>query len=173
MTVRVTVHSCFVTIDAITLRRVVSHFATGVAIVATEHVGGGVCGLTANAFTSVSLDPALVLVCVDRTSGTHGCIRDRGFFSASFLAAHQSALALRFAERRDGKFDGVEHAIGVTGSPVVSGSIGHVECEVRSEIEGGDHTVFLGHVVAAEANTGDPLVFYRGSYTTVADPAGG
>jgi flavin reductase (DIM6/NTAB) family NADH-FMN oxidoreductase RutF len=155
-----------VTVDPITLRRVCSEFATGVAIIATEHVGGGVCGLTANAFSSVSLEPPLVLVCLDRSAGTHGCVRTHGRFCASFLAAGQRELALRFAERRDDKFDGVPYTLGTTGSPVVNGSIGHVECEVHDELEGGDHTIFLARVVAAAAVGGEPLVFFRGEYTT-------
>ena len=154
--------------ESAAFRRIMGHLPTGVTVVATAHLGGGVCGLTANAFTSVSLTPPLVLVCVDRASNTYGCMLAKGSFAASFLASDQHWLSVRFAERRDDKFDGVPYSLGVTGSPILQGSVGHVECEIQDEHEGGDHSIFVCRVVAAEPGDGAPLVFFRGSYTTVA-----
>jgi flavin reductase (DIM6/NTAB) family NADH-FMN oxidoreductase RutF len=160
-------------VDHTSLRGVLSRFATGVTVVATLHRGGGVCGLTANAFTSVSLDPPLVLVCVDRNSNTYGCIQRFGFFAASFLAQGQHDLSHRFAQRRDDKFEVVEYRTGSTGAPILAGSVGSVEALIEAEYPGGDHGIFLARVVAAEAGNGLPLVFYRGSYTTVASESPG
>jgi 3-hydroxy-9,10-secoandrosta-1,3,5(10)-triene-9,17-dione monooxygenase reductase component len=160
-------------VDPAVLRKAMSHFATGVTVVATRHVGGGVCGLTANAFTSVSLVPPLVLVCVDRRSLTYPCLEANGFFAASFLSDGQHALSLRFAERRDDKFDGVPYRTGVTGAPILTDSIGHLECRTSTDFAGGDHAIILARVVAAEAGEGMPLVFFRGAYTTVGSPAEG
>ena len=158
------------TVDPIALRKVASNFATGVTIVSTKHVGGGGCGLTVNAFASVSLEPPLVLVSVDRGALTYPCLRAAGVFAASFLSSGQRDLAIRFAERREDKFDGVAFSGGVTGAPILEGSIGHVECEVEQEYAGGDHALFLGRVVSAAASDeGEPLVFFRRAYTTIPD----
>jgi flavin reductase ActVB len=158
------------TIGPIALRTVMARLPTGVSVVSTEHLGGGACGLTVNALASVSLAPPLILVCIDRSTLTYPCLVESGFFAASFLAAGQGGLAVRFAERRDDKFDGVPHRTGVTGAPILEGSVGHVECEVESEIIGGDHSIFLSRVVAAESDGGAPLVFFERGYTTTANP---
>lgn len=157
-------------LDAIELRRVLSHFATGVAVVATRHVGGGACGLTANAFTSVSLSPPLVLVCLDRGSGTFGCVRANGSFAVSFLAADQHALSVRFAERRDDKFDGVAYRETPNGSPVVDGAVGWLACQVDQQHPGGDHEIVVARVLDGGSANRLPLVFFRGGYGTVATP---
>lgn len=156
--------------DPVTLRRVMSRFATGVTVVATPHLGGGVCGLTANAFTSVSLSPPLVLVCLDRGSLTWPCLQASGRFVASFLAQDQHHLSLRFSERREDKFDGVPHRPSELGAPIVEGAIGWVGCTVEAEYPGGDHVIVLGRVVDGDAGEGEPLVFFRGGYSTVARP---
>ena len=98
--------------DPITLRRVIGHFATGVTVVATRHLGGGVCGLTANAFTSLSLSPPLVLVCVDRSSLTFPCIPGERSVCGERPSAEQHQASVRFAEQREGKFDGIPHRMG-------------------------------------------------------------
>jgi flavin reductase (DIM6/NTAB) family NADH-FMN oxidoreductase RutF len=157
--------------DPVTLRRVMSHFATGVAVVGTSHVGGGVCGLTVNAFASLSLSPPLALVCLDRGSNTYGCIRASGLFAASFLAEDQHELSVRFAEKRDDKFDAVPFRLAENGAPIVEGAIGWVECELDRDYPGGDHDIFLARVVRGGwEDQGSPLVFFRGGYTTVASP---
>jgi 3-hydroxy-9,10-secoandrosta-1,3,5(10)-triene-9,17-dione monooxygenase reductase component len=158
-------------VDPISLRAVMARFATGVTVVATRHLEGGVCGLTANAFTSVSLEPPLVLICVDRGSGTYACLQANGFFAASFLGSEQHPLSVRFSERHIDKFDGVAYRTGSTGAPILEGSIGHVECEVETEYPGGDHAIMLARVVDAGADEGLPLVFFRSDYTTIAPEA--
>jgi flavin reductase (DIM6/NTAB) family NADH-FMN oxidoreductase RutF len=158
-----------VAIEALELRGVLSRFPTGVTIVGAPHLGGGVCGLTANAFTSVSLDPPLILVCVDRSSNTRKCIETGRVFGVSVLAAEQDELARAFARKGEGKFDGVPHRVGATGSPLVDGAVAWFECAVEGLYPGGDHSMVVGRVAGMGEANGVPLVFHRGGYTT---PAG-
>ena len=160
-------------LDPLELRRVLSRYPTGVTVVATRHVPSGVCGLTVNAFTSVALEPPLVLVCVDRSANTHACIRASGVFSVSVLAERQADLAIRFAQKLEDKFEGVPHRTGLEGLPLVEGAAAWVECRVGAAYPGGDHTIFLAHVIGASHSEEPPLVFHRGSYTAVAgEPVG-
>src|SRR5256885_16647560 len=104
------------TVDPLHLRRVLSRFPTGVTIVATKHRPEGVCGLTVNAFASVSLEPPLVLVCVDRNSNTHGCIEASGVFTGNGLATGHEEVATAVAPKRDAKIDGVGHRLTDSGA---------------------------------------------------------
>lgn len=159
-------------VDPIELRGVLSMFPTGVTVVATRHVPEGACGLTANAFTSVSLEPPLVLVVVDRSSNTFPCIEGRGFFSVNVLAAGQENLAIAFARKGEDKFGEVPHRLGRSGAPLIDGAAAWLECNVESAHPGGDHVILVARVDRMEPPDEDrpPLVFHRGSYTTVVDP---
>lgn len=145
-------------------------FATGVTVVATAHEGV-LHGMTANAFASVSIDPLLVLVCVDREAGLHELLPAAGVFAVTVLAADQEEAAGWFASpRRPGgrdQFDGVAwRPAPVTASPVLDDGLAFVDCRVTELHEGGDHTIFLGEVVdlgLLRADV-DPLVFYAGQY---------
>ena len=154
------------TVDPLHLRRVLSRFPTGVTIVATKHRPEGVCGLTVNAFASVSLEPPLVLVCVDRSSNTHGCIEASGVFTVNVLATGQEDVATTFAQKRDDKFDDLGYELADSGAPVIAGVVAWLECSVREVLEGGDHTIFLGDVRRCEELEGRPLVFFRSGFTT-------
>jgi len=153
-------------LDPNELRRVMGHFATGVTVVtATDAELGQPFGLTANAVASVSLEPPLVLACVEAGSDTHPRIRAAGAFAISVLAADQEALARRFAggEAAD-KFRDVAYRREVTGAPVLEGALAWVDCRLWAEYPGGDHTIFVGEVVAGDARAGEPLIFFRGGY---------
>jgi flavin reductase (DIM6/NTAB) family NADH-FMN oxidoreductase RutF len=152
--------------DPLHLRRVLSRFPTGVTVVGTRHQPEGVCGLTVNAFASVSLEPPLVLVCVDRNSNTHNCVVASGVFTVNVLASGHEELATSFARKRDDKFDGVAHRVTDSGAPVMDDVVAWMECSVRDTFEGGDHTIFMGEVLHAEEGDGRPLVFFRSGYTT-------
>jgi flavin reductase (DIM6/NTAB) family NADH-FMN oxidoreductase RutF len=119
-----------------------------------------------NAFASVSLEPPLVLVCVDRTSNTHGCIEASGVFTVNVLATGQEPVATTFAQKRDDKFDGLEHQLTANGAPVIEGVVAWLECRVRDVLEGGDHTIFLGDVLECDEVDARPLVFFRSGFTT-------
>lgn len=149
-------------------RDVIGHFTTGVTVVTSLRADGRPCGLTANSVASVSLDPLLMLVCLDREAASHGCVIDGGAFAVSILSHEDEALARRFAEgEREDRFVALEWRAEVTGSPVLARSLAWVDCRVRDVHEGGDHSIVVGEVVACGARSGEPLVFYRGEYKRI------
>jgi flavin reductase (DIM6/NTAB) family NADH-FMN oxidoreductase RutF len=153
-------------IDTSEFRRVIGHFATGVTVVTTLRPDGSPCGLTASAVCSVSLDPTMVLVCVETGAESHGCIEKTGFFAVNVLAdGHGESLARRFsAENLGDKFTGVAFHPERSGAPVLDQALAWLDCRVAERCPGGDHTVFLGEVLAADAYQGAPLLYYRGGY---------
>lgn len=154
-----------VSIEAAEFRRVLGHFVTGVTVLTTRNAAGAPAGLTVNAFASVSLDPPLVLVCVDRSSNTHALIEAAGVFAVNVLPDEQERTSRRFAEEEtDRKFDGIAWRDEVTGAPILDDALAWVDCRVHTRCEGGDHTVWIGQVVAGDAREGVPLLFYRGGY---------
>jgi flavin reductase (DIM6/NTAB) family NADH-FMN oxidoreductase RutF len=152
-------------LDTPEFRRILGHWASGVAIVTTRTPDGRVCGLTANAFTSLSLDPLLVLVCIEKNADTHDCVREAGTFAVNILGSDGETLARRFAAWEvDRKFDGLAHHPEQTGAPVLDEALAWVDCRLVAQHDGGDHTIFVGEVLAGDAGTGTPLLYYRGGY---------
>lgn len=154
--------------DAKVLRRAFGAFATGVTVVT---VGGSVAhGMTANSFTSVSLDPPLVLVCVDREAVMHANLSAAGCFGVSVLAADQEDVARYFANRRRplgmAQFESVAwHAGQLTAAPLIDGAAAHFECGLWQAYDGGDHTIFLGQVLSLDRRPdADVLVFHNGAF---------
>lgn len=151
--------------DSAEFRRIMGHWASSVGVVTTRTSDGRACGLTANAITSLSLQPLLVLVCVEKDADTHDCIRSRAAFAINILKSDQETLARRFAAWEvDRKFDGLAHHNEKTDSPILDDALAWLDCRVHSEFEGGDHTIFVGEVVAGDATEGTPLLYYRGGY---------
>jgi flavin reductase (DIM6/NTAB) family NADH-FMN oxidoreductase RutF len=146
-------------------RAVMGHFATGVAVVTATGPEGPV-GMTANAVCSLSLDPLLLLVCFDNGARTLKVVRQTERFGVNVLQAGQEALAQRFASKlpEAEKFTGVEHDVH-DGIPVLADALAWVGCSLTRLVPGGDHTIGIGAVRAAETGEGtDPLVWFRGSY---------
>jgi len=154
-------------------RRVLSHFTTGVTIVTTCDGDGRPTGLTASAFCSVSLDPPLVLVCVDHKSQSYPALRERGCFAINILHAEQEVISRRFASTRLDKFDGVPHTLSELGLPLVDGAIARLECTTVSMHVEGDHTIFVGRVERADAPSGEPLLYFKGKYERLSEPKPG
>jgi flavin reductase (DIM6/NTAB) family NADH-FMN oxidoreductase RutF len=152
--------------DANEFKRVMGHFPSGVTIVTTLRPARTPCGLTVNAFSSVSLDPPLVLVCVERDAESHDCIITYGKFAVNVLGAEDGEkLSRRFAEPLvDDKFEGVAYERGQSGVPILERSLAWMECTVVNVVAAGDHTIFVGEVTEADAREGHPLVYYRGGY---------
>lgn len=122
-------------------------------------------GLTVNAFTSVSLDPPLVLVCLDRGSDSHDGILRAGAFAVNVLSSAQEAVARRFAaDPAAGRFDHVGWKDGPGGAPILDGVAAWLSCAVEATHPGGDHTIVVGRVEAAGAGPGEALAFYRGAF---------
>jgi flavin reductase (DIM6/NTAB) family NADH-FMN oxidoreductase RutF len=145
-------------------RRVLGHFASGVTIVTTSDAQGRPVGLTASAFTSVSLDPPLILVCVDLKARCYAALEACERFAINILGAHQEALSQRFASAVEEKFDGLAHYAGRLGLPMLPDALAHIECEKVSTYPGGDHLILVGRVEAVRATDGEPLLHYRGRY---------
>jgi flavin reductase (DIM6/NTAB) family NADH-FMN oxidoreductase RutF len=151
-------------------RAVIGHFPTGVTIV-TCRGPDGPAGLTTNAVTAVSLDPVLLLVCFDRRSRTLAAVRRSRRFAVNVLRAGQDELARVFASKRVAaeKFESVTHTI-QHGVPVLDDALAWIACDLRDEHDGGDHVIAVGRVTQMDADpTGDPLVFFRGSYVSLVD----
>jgi flavin reductase (DIM6/NTAB) family NADH-FMN oxidoreductase RutF len=156
-------------IDKEFFRKVLSHFAAGVTVVTTVDGERRPHGLTATAFSSVSLDPPLVLVCVDKQAETYPQFEPAGVFAVNFLSLEQQQISQRFAKHGGDKFTGLEWRHGRLGAPLLAGTIGHVECRIRHWYDAGDHTIMVGEIESAEALDGEPLLHFRHAYRRVGD----
>ena len=151
-------------------------FATGVTII-TLDLKDEVHGMTANAFASVSLDPPLVLVCVDASTRTHAHMHAKKRFGINVLGQNQRAISEYYARpERDhqhaeaeagARFDRTHH-----GTPLLHGSLAYLECRLHSSQQAGDHTIFIAEVEDVVVLEGDPLLFFRGTYRKVGDDVG-
>lgn len=155
-------------------RQAMGHFATGVAIVTSLDAEGRPVGTTANAITSLSLDPPLVLVCFAHRSNTLRAVRDHAAFAINILAAEHRELSASFARPgpADPVWDRIGHRDGATDSPCLHDALATLECVVEQRIPGGDHEIVVGRVIDVGLGgcAGAPLVFYRGEYTSLAQP---
>ena len=152
--------------DSTELRRVMSRWVTGVAVI-TSRGDAGPRGATTNALTSLSLDPLLVLVCLDRGSNTLDAVRASGRFCINVLASGQEEVARRFATKVSGeeKLAGVPHEL-VDDVPVLAGVLAWLACELDRELDGGDHAILVGRPLEAggDEDAPQPLVFFGGRY---------
>lgn len=140
-------------------------FAAGVTVITTTDGSGQPFGLTATAFSSVSKQPPLCLVCVSMEAEARPVIRSSGRFAVNLLSAGQVALSARFARHGVDKFEGTVWTPGsVTGSPLLAEVLATVECTVHEALELGDHDVFVGRIVGVTVGPGEPLAYFRGRY---------
>ena len=151
-------------VDSADFRRALCQFAAGVTVVTTRDARGRSLGLTVTAFASVSLDPPLVLVCVDHRSEAHVGFREAGLFGVSILAEGQEDVSRRFAAGGPAKFKGLTLATGTTGVPLIPGAVAHLECRVKSTHEAGDHHIYVGEVLAVDVKPGRPLLYHDRDY---------
>ena len=157
-------------VSAADLRHAMGHFATGVTVVTSVGSDARPVGTTANAVTSLSLDPPLVLVCFDRASVTLRAVLAHGAFAVNVLAAPQRHLSANFARRGlAAVWDEVRHRRGPTGSPRLAGVLAAVECTVEHCMPGGDHEIVVGRVREVETRDDEaaPLLFWRGGYASL------
>jgi flavin reductase (DIM6/NTAB) family NADH-FMN oxidoreductase RutF len=155
--------SCQVTPEV--FRRTSALFPTGVAILTTLADDNAPHGLTVNSFSSLSLDPPLVLVAIDRVCSVLKTFESRGYFAINILSDNQRDLSVRFSELPEGRFSGVAWTPGETECPIIDGVLGVLECRTVQVIDAGDHRALIGEVVAASAGQGSPLVFFNSTYT--------
>jgi 3-hydroxy-9,10-secoandrosta-1,3,5(10)-triene-9,17-dione monooxygenase reductase component len=155
-------------VDPLEFRRVMGHFPTGVSVITTVH-DGELHGMTANSFTSVSLDPMLVLACLACGARTALAIQSAGHFAVNILAEDQQEVSQRFAKPGQDHFEGLDVIRGHRGLPLIPGALGYLVCSVEDVVQAGDHDIVLGRVEDCQAspNGGSPLVFFRGGYSTL------
>ncbi|MFH8366951.1 flavin reductase family protein [Streptomyces sp. NPDC018031] len=161
-------------VDTQRFRHVMGQFLTGVTVV-TARGEDGPHGTTVNSFTSLSLEPPLILICLRDGSRTAAVVSAAGAFTVNILGRGQAELGARFATsgRRSGAaaFADVPHRTGATGAPILAGTLGHLDCAVTGTVPAGDHTIFIAEVLdldaVAEPAESHPLAFHRGRFLTV------
>lgn len=154
------------TLDSREFRSTVGQFATGVTVLSLA-TSEGVHGMTANSFTSVSLDPPLILVCVDKKNTTHQLIHEIKDFAVNILSAEQEDIARLYAGQQidsaqpEWQFDAAD-------SPVLAGALAWLDCTLEHAYDGGDHTIYVARVKKLASYSGDSLVFFRGRFASLA-----
>jgi len=151
-------------LDPAELRQVLGCFVTGVTVVTTLEQGGLPRGFTANSFTSVSLDPPLVLVCIGRRATSHDAFAAGSGFAVNILSHAQQELSARFASKSADKFAGLEWRVGQGGGIVLDGSLAWLDCRLERVIPAGDHSILLGEVLDLGRSAQQPLAWCRGRY---------
>ena len=151
-------------VDATRFRQALGQFATGVTVVTTIDADGRPLGLTVNAFCSVSLDPPLVLVCIDNRSESHAGFEASKRFGVSVLAEDQEAWSHRFAFGGPEKFTAEPLLVGASGVALIPGALAHLECQVVSALPGGDHTIYVGQVTELAITPGRPVLYHGSGY---------
>ncbi|HEV8488133.1 MAG TPA: flavin reductase family protein [Blastocatellia bacterium] len=149
-------------------RQALGRFASGVTIVTCKSDGGDPCGITVSAFSSLSLEPPLVLICIDRRASVYEDLKKGCCFAVNVLAQDQESISRRFASRDEDRFKGIGYREGKTGAPLIEGAVAFIECRVVHSYPGGDHTIFVGEVEYSEVNEGKPLLYFRGGYSSIA-----
>jgi flavin reductase (DIM6/NTAB) family NADH-FMN oxidoreductase RutF len=148
-------------------RRACGRFATGVTVATVLDSQSVPHGLTVSSFTSVSLDPPLVLICIGHAVTCIDAFRAASHFALNVLSADQRGLSERFARKGHDRFDGTPWERGVTGAPLLPGSLAKIECAVHERFTSGDHDIFVGRMVRAEVAEGDPLLYYASRYREI------
>lgn len=149
-------------------RIALSRFVSGVTVVTSLGKDNRPAGITVSAFSSVSLEPPLVLACIDKRASLHDYLGEGRHFAVNILAEDQEHLSRRFASKDQDRFDDRGYREGVTGAPLLEGAIAHIECRVVHAYPGGDHTIIVGEVEAASVAEHKPLAYYRGRYSHLA-----
>ena len=154
--------------DSARQRKIMGHFATGVTVVTT---GGkaGIHGLTANAIASLSLDPPLVLVAVEKKAHSIDFLKANGCYAINILCLDQEDISRRFAVPGPKNFDGLTIFSAVTDSPILANCLAYLDCVVVDILPGGDHEIFIGKIMAGDIQSGDPLLYYSGKYHRLAN----
>ncbi|HXI13435.1 MAG TPA: flavin reductase family protein [Thermoanaerobaculia bacterium] len=157
-------------IDEAAFRQAMGHFACGVTVVTTQ-TGRERNGLTVASFASLSLRPPLILVCVEKSVKSHDAIVAAGKFAVNILAEDQTAISNRFATKAEDKFVDLPIHEGELGLPLIDGALANIECQLRDTLPGGDHSIFVGEVTAAEMRDGEPLLYFRSGYRKINPPS--
>ncbi|MCQ4346440.1 flavin reductase [Pseudomonas stutzeri] len=153
--------------DPRVFRRALGNFATGVTIVTARSPSGEQVGVTANSFNSVSLEPPLILWSIDKRSASHAVFAAASHFAVNILAADQIELSNHFARPQEDKFAGVGYEAGLGGAPLLPDCAARFQCELHQQVDGGDHWILIGKVVAFDDLGRSPLLYHQGAYSMV------
>ena len=153
-------------IDASAFRNLLGRFATGVTVVTAHDSKGAAQGMTVSAFCSLSLDPPLVLMCIDKTAAMYDLLTSCERFTVNILSESQEEVARRFAATESAKFDGIGYSV-IEGDAVLDDVIAHAQCTRTQSVEAGDHSIVIGEVRGATVSDGLPLLYFRGGYSGI------
>ena len=153
-------------IDASAFRNLLGRFATGVTVVTARDKGGNPHGMTVSAFSSLSLDPPLVLMCIDKSAAMFEMLTTCEHFTVNILSESQEEIARRFAMTEATKFDGIGYSL-VDDDAVLDDVLAHAQCTRVQSVEAGDHTIVIGEVRSASVGEGTPLLYFRGGYSSL------
>jgi flavin reductase (DIM6/NTAB) family NADH-FMN oxidoreductase RutF len=151
-------------VDKDEFRTALSHFASGVTVVTASCKDGVLRGLTVSAFSSLSLDPPLILICIDKRASLHDHLAEGSYFAVNILSEDQEIISRRFASKEGDRFSGIGYRAGTTGAPILEGVLAHLECRVVAAYPGGDHTIYVGEVEGTAKTEAKPLGYFRGGY---------
>lgn len=157
-------------VDKDTFKNTLAAFCSGVTIV-TFNSRGAIHGLTVSAFSSLSLEPPLVLICIKKDGTSHALLVETSYFAVNMLSRDQEALCMRFANPSlpsEARFDDTPYRLAETGAPIFEGVLASLECKITDTFDGGDHTIFVGAVLEAEVHEGrEPMVYYKGAFRKI------
>lgn len=148
-------------------RDITGSFATGVTVVTTKNKNHHPVGMTVNAFTSLSLNPPLVLINADKKASLFDVFMEADRFAVNILSSEQEAVSKRFSTKNIDRFEGVHFSEDVTGSPILHNVLAYLDCTVVNHYDGGDHVIVTGETKSGEVREGDPLIFYKGNYVRI------
>jgi flavin reductase (DIM6/NTAB) family NADH-FMN oxidoreductase RutF len=152
-------------VDKSEFRLAMGHFAAGVTVVTSRFADDKIAGITVTAFSSLSLVPPQVLVCIDKRARIHDHLQTGGNFAVNMLREDQELVSRRFASSQGEQFHEIGYSQGATGAPLLDGAIAIVECKIVDLMPGGDHTILVGEVEATHVREGRPLLYFRGGYS--------
>jgi len=145
-------------------RAALGRFASGVTVVTTKDARGELHGITVSAFCSVSLQPPMVLICIEKTAGSHPALEESNVFVVNVLREDEAAISEHFASIKTDKFEVIDWQPGIDGVPVLTNALATLECRVKFSYHGGDHSIFVGDVEKVTVDDGEPLLYFRGRY---------
>ncbi len=157
-------------IDSKAFRQCLGKFATGVTVVTCTDAGGDPCGITANSFSSVSLDPPLILWNIAKVSNSLEAYKQAEYFAINVLAADHEPVSAHFARSDHTVFDNVEHVVSAHGSPLLPDTLAQFECRTQEIHDCGDHFIIIGEVVEFRSSDREPLLFFSGKYRQLGKP---
>jgi flavin reductase (DIM6/NTAB) family NADH-FMN oxidoreductase RutF len=145
-------------------RAALGSFASAVTVVTTKDAGNKLLGITVSAFCSVSLSPPMVLICIEKTAGSHYAFEESNVFIVNILREGESVISERFASLHEDKFAGIDITPGIDGVPILNDALAVLECRVKFSYHGGDHSIFVGEVENVKVDNGKPLLYFRSHY---------